>query len=317
MHIDPKRVQVPAAAAAGAVTASFEGFSADDRIPSASRRDAIRERLFKFSLIACIVIAMTVLAVLLVEIVKDGAGAVDVSFLTNFPSAFPQKAGIQSAIMGTLWLAAICTLFVLPTGVAAAIFLEEYADRRRWYNRVIETNIQNLASVPSIVYGILGLAFLVRGPLDLGRSVLAGGLTLGLLVLPVVVIASREAIRAVPPSIREGAMALGATKWQAIWYQVLPSAIPGISTGSILALSRAIGETAPLIMVGAATYVAFNPDGLGSSFTALPLQIFSWLSNPHDEFKVLAAGAIIVLMAILLAFNSIAIFIRNRYERKW
>ncbi|MBI5311481.1 MAG: phosphate ABC transporter permease PstA, partial [Actinobacteria bacterium] len=236
---------------------------------------------------------------------------------TSMPSSFPKNAGIQSAIMGTLWLAAICAFFVVPTGVAAAIYLEEYANRKRWYNRIVEINIQNLAAVPSIVYGILGLAYLVRGPLDLGRSVLAGGLTLGLLVLPVVVIASREAIRAVPPSIREGAMALGATKWQAIWHQVLPSAIPGISTGSILALSRAIGETAPLIMVGAATYVAFNPDGLDSPFTALPLQIYSWLSNPREEFKALAAGAIVVLMVILLAINSVAIVIRNRTERKW
>ncbi|MFY9489182.1 MAG: phosphate ABC transporter permease PstA [Solirubrobacterales bacterium] len=311
----PRGSADPAAIAAGHAVTDI--LATDDQIPAATRRDAIRERFFKLSLISCIVIAVAVLVVLLVEIATEGASAVDMDFLTSFPSAFPQKAGIQSAILGTLWITAICALFVVPAGVAAAIYLEEYADRTRWYNRVIEVNIQNLAAVPSIVYGILGLAFLVRGPLDLGRSVLAGGLTLGLLVLPVVVIASREALRAVPPSIREGAMALGATKWQSIWYQVLPSAIPGISTGAILALSRAIGETAPLIMVGAATYVAFNPTGLDSAFTALPLQIFNWLSNPREEFKVLAAGAIIVLMAMLLAFNSIAILIRNRYERKW
>ena len=204
-------------------------------------------------------------------------------------------------------------------GVATAIYLEEYADRERWYNRVIEVNIQNLAAVPSIVYGILGLAFLVRGPLDLGNVVLAGGLTLGLLVLPVVIIAGREAIRAVPPSIREGSMALGATQWQTIWRQVLPAAIPGIATGVILALSRAIGETAPLIVVGAATFVAFDPD-LFSQFTALPIQIFDWISRPSNDvndFAALAAGGIIVLMVLLLSMNAVAIWLRNRYEQKW
>lgn len=282
-----------------------------------SGRNRAIELWFKSSLIACIAIALAVLAWLIVKILMDGLAGLSFDFIMNMPSLFPQKAGIQSAIVGTLWLAVICTVFVVPTGVAAAIYLEEYADRNRWYNRIIEVNIQNLAAVPSIVYGILGLAYLVRGPLDLGRTVLAGGLTLGLLVLPVVVIAAREAIRAVPPSIREGAMGLGATKWQAIWHQVLPSAVPGIATGTILALSRAIGETAPLIMVGAATYVAFNPTGLDSPFTALPLQIFNWLSNPQNSFKELAASAIIVLMLILLIFNAAAIVIRNRFERKW
>lgn len=304
-------------AAEAAVRESLTITSDDDQIPKARRRDVVRERYFKFSLIACVVISLVILVTLLVDILAEGVGQIDLDFITSFPSAFPQKAGVLSAIMGTLWLMAICAFFVVPTGVAAAIYLEEYANRKRWYNRMIEVNVQNLAAVPSIVYGILGLAFLVRGPLDLGRSVLAGGLTLGLLVLPVVVIASREALRAVPSSIREGAMALGATKWQSIWHQVLPSAIPGIATGAILALSRAIGETAPLIMVGAATYVAFNPNGLDSAFTALPLQIYQWLSSPQEEFKLLAAGAIIVLMVILLAVNSVAIVIRNRYERKW
>lgn len=312
-----RRAEKAAIAASGAVGASINTIGLDGQLPEATRRDAAREHFFRFSLIACVLFSLLILVVLLVKILKDGLGSIDMDFLTSMPSAFPKNAGIQSAIMGTLWLAAICAFFVIPTGVAAAIYLEEFADRNRWYNRLIEVNIQNLAAVPSIVYGILGLAFLVRGPLDLGRSVLAGGLTLGLLVLPVVVIASREAIRAVPPSIREGAMALGATRWQAIWHQVLPSAIPGISTGSILALSRAIGETAPLIMVGAATYVPFNPDGLDSAFTALPLQIYNWLSNAQVEFKELAAGAILVLMVILILINSVAIVIRNRAERNW
>lgn len=309
-----RRARKPAAAAANAVEAQFE---ISEEFAAPSPRTLWLERIFKWSLIGCIFFAMAVLAWLLVKILKEGWSGLSIDFLIDMPSAFASRAGIQSAIAGTLWLAAICTFFVVPTGIAAAIYLEEFADRNRWYNRIIEVNIQNLAAVPSIVYGILGLAYLVRGPLDLGRSVLAGGLTLGLLVLPVVVIASREAIRAVPPSIREGAMGLGATKWQAIWHQVLPSAVPGIATGSILALSRAIGETAPLIMVGAATYINFNPDGLGSSFTALPLQIYNWLSNPQEDFKALAASAIIVLMVILIAFNSVAIFIRNRFERKW
>jgi phosphate transport system permease protein len=211
----------------------------------------------------------------------------------------------------------VCAGFIVPVGVATAIYLEEYADRERWWNRFIEVNIQNLAAVPSIVYGILGLAFLVRGPLELGRVVLAGGLTLGLLVLPVVIIASREAIRAVPPSIREGSLALGATQWQTIRKQVLPAAVPGIATGVILALSRAIGETAPLILVGAASFVAFNPESLDSAYTALPLQIFEWISRPQDEFKLLAAAGILVLLALLLTMNGVAIWLRNRFEQQW
>ena len=200
--------------------------------------------------------------------------------------------------MGTLWLMVVCALFIVPVGVATAIYLEEYADHTKWWNRLIEVNIQNLAAVPSIVYGILGLAFIVRGPLALGRVVLAGALTLGLLVLPVVIIAAREAIRAVPPSIREGSLALGATQWQTIWRQVLPASIPGIATGVILALSRAIGETAPLIVVGAATFVAFNPTGLDDPASPRCRSRSSTGSpSRRPEFKLLAAGAILVLLA--------------------
>ncbi len=289
----------------------------DDWVPPASRAEKRKERIYLAVLVACTLAGLAVLAWLLVDVFATGAGAIDWSFLTSFASYNPDKAGIEAAITGTLWLLVTCTLFVVPTGVATAVYLEEFANRDRWYNRLIEVNIQNLAAVPSIVYGILGLALLVRGPFALGRVVLAGALTLGLLVLPVVVITTREALRAVPPSINEGALALGATRWQAIWKQVLPAAIPGIATGSILSLSRAIGETAPLIMVGAATYLAFNPEGLTSGFTALPLQIFNWLSRPQQEFKVLAAAAIIVLMVILLAINSVAIYIRNRFEQRW
>ena len=211
----------------------------------------------------------------------------------------------------------VCTAFIIPVGVATAVYLEEYADPRKWWNRMVEVNIQNLAAVPSVVYGILGLAFIVRGPLSIGRTLLAGGITLSLLVLPVVIIVSREAIRAVPSSIRDGSLALGATQWQTIWRQVLPGSIAGIATGVILALSRAIGETAPLLVIGAAASPRFNPDGLGSAFTALPIQIFTWTQDPNRAFVDLAAGAIIVMMVLLLLMNSVAIFLRNRYEQKW
>jgi phosphate transport system permease protein len=205
----------------------------------------------------------------------------------------------------------------VPLGVGAAVYLEEYADKERWWNRAVELNIQNLAAVPSIVYGILGLAFIVRGPLDIGFVVLAGSMTLSLLVLPTVIIAAREAIRAVPPSIREGSLALGATQWQTIRRQVLPASIPGIATGVILAISRAIGETAPLLLVGAAAFVTFNPSGFLDRYTVLPVQIFNYFSRAQDEYIVLAAAGIIVMLLLLLAMNSFAIWLRNRYEQKW
>ena len=275
---------------------------------------------FRIALIACLGVSILLLGVLLQDIVRDGAGTLDSHFINSFTSISSDKAGAQAAIWGTIWLMGICALFIVPVGVATAIYLEEYADSERWYNRAIEVNIQNLAAVPSVVYGILGLAFLVRGPLSMGTTVLAGGLTLGLLVLPVVIIAGREAIRAVPPSIREGSMALGATQWQTIRRQVLPASIPGIATGVILALSRAIGETAPLIVVGAATVIAFNPDGLDSQFTALPIQIYYWVTQPSNDvnnYKPLAAAAILLLMIMLVLMNSVAIWLRNRYEQKW
>ncbi len=286
-------------------------------IPPPSWGTRAKDTGFRLMLLACLAAGIALLAVLLVDVLRDGLGQLDVNFFTRFASSFPERAGIEAALFGTLWLMGICAAFIVPVGVATAVYLEEYADDTRWWNRLIEVNIQNLAAVPSIVYGILGLAFLVRGPLALGRVVLAGALTLGLLVLPVVIIAGREGIRAVPSTIREASLALGATRWQTIWKQVLPAATPGIATGVILALSRAIGETAPLILVGAATYVGFNPDGPLSGFTALPLQIFNWVVVPQDEFKLLAAGAIIVLLALLLSMNAVAIWLRNRYAQKW
>jgi phosphate transport system permease protein len=282
------------------------------------RRSRGLEIGFKVALLACLAVGLITLAVLLVDIFSDGVDSLSLSFITETPSRIdPSSSGIAPALVGTLWLMAVCAAFIIPVGVATAIYLEEYANRQRWFNRFIEVNIQNLAAVPSIVYGVLGLAFLVRGPLSLENVLLAGGLTLGLLVLPVVIVAGREAIRAVPPSIREGSMALGATKWQTIWKQVLPASVPGIATGVILSLSRAIGETAPLIVVGAALFATSVPSGILSDVTALPIQIFGWVSDPQPEFKALAAAAIIVLMVILLGMNAIAIWLRNRYEQKW
>jgi phosphate transport system permease protein len=286
--------------------------------PTSGRR--AKDLGFRLGLLACLGLAILLLGVLLVDVVADGVDRLSWDFITSFASINADQAGIEAALTGTLWLMAVCAAFIIPVGVATAIYLEEYADNTKWYNRLIEVNIQNLAAVPSIVYGILGLAFLVRGPLSLGPVILAGGLTLGLLVLPVVIIAGREAIRAVPPSIREGSMALGATQWQTIWRQVLPAAVPGIATGVILSLSRAIGETAPLIVVGAATFVAFNPEGLDSNFTAMPIQIFDWISRPSNDvndYRPLAAAGILLLMIILVAMNSVAIWLRNRYEQKW
>jgi phosphate transport system permease protein len=286
-------------------------------IPRAPRAARLKDLAFQGGMLACLGIALITLAAVLVQVFSKGFGQLDLNFITELGSSLPAKAGIGSALVGTLWVIAVCIAFIVPVGVASAVYLEEYADRNRWHNRLIEVNIQNLAAVPSIVYGILGLAFLVRGPLSLGHVVLAAGLTLALLVLPVVVIAGREAIRAVPPSIREGSMALGATKWQTIWKQVLPASVPGFATGVILAVSRAIGEAAPLIVVGGATYLSFYPSGLGSDFTVLPLQIFNWISQPQEEFKELAAGGMIVLLAILLLLNAAAIWLRNKYEKKW
>ncbi len=307
------------------VTVSPQAAAANPENPAGihapSRDRKLRETIFRYGLLVALSAGLVVLAVILYDVVvrQDGFSTLfQTGFFTNNASSVARDSGIYPALVGTLWLMAVCILFIVPIGVATAVYLEEFADRTRWFNRFIELNIQNLAGVPSIIYGILGLAFLVRGPLSLGRVVLAGGLTLGLLVLPVVIIAGREALRAVPPSIREGSMALGATQWQTIWKQVLPAAIPGIATGTILALSRAIGETAPLILIGAAAFATDPATGFLSNFQALPLQIFQWISNAQKEqFAPLAAAAIIVLMAILLAMNAVAIWLRNKYQQRW
>ncbi len=274
-----------------------------------------KNRAFSAAMLFSMLVAFGTLAVLLVDTIVTGWPAIQWALFSDPPSTVPEEAGARPAILATLYLGFLVLILSVPIGVLTAIYLEEYANRDRWWNRLIEVNIQNLAAVPSIVYGILGLAFIVRG-IGVGRVVFAGALILTLVVLPTVVVSSREAIRAVPDSIRQGAFALGATKWQVVWRQVLPASIPGIATGSILALSRAVGETAPLIMVGAITYVAFNPELFGA-YTALPVQIYNWTKQPDPGFQTLAAAAAIVLLAIVLTMNAVAIFLRNRYRKQW
>lgn len=259
-------------------------------------------------------LALASLGALLYDIFSDGAARLSWQFLISLPSRRAAEAGIYPALIGTVYLISLTTALALPIGIAAAIYLEEYGTGN-WLARIIEINIANLAGVPSIIYGLLGLGLFVRA-FGFGRSVLAGSATLALLVLPVVILSTREALRTVPKSLREGSYALGATKWQTIWHQVLPSALPGVFTGLILALSRAIGETAPLITIGALTYVPFAPDSVWSPFTVLPIQIYDWLSRPQTAFHANAAAGIIVLLVVLLAMNAVAILLRDRYERQ-
>ena len=261
---------------------------------------------------AATLVGVLALAILLADVVVDGLSRLNAQFLSSFASRFPERAGVRAALAGSIWLLVLTALISFPVSVAAAVYLEEYAPKG-WITKAIQTNIANLAGVPSIVYGILGLALFVR-TLGFGQSVLAGALTLSLLVMPVIIMASQEAIRAVPSTIREAAYGLGATRWQVTSYQVLPMALPGILTGTILALSRAIGETAPLILVGAVGFVAFTPKGVMDQFTVLPLQIYSWISRPQDEFRELAAAGIIVLLLLLLSMNAVAIVLRNRAQ---
>lgn len=271
----------------------------------------VRDRGFTGLCIAATFLGVMLLVVLLWSVMKPGAARLSWEFLTSFPSRYPEKSGILSALMGSLWVIALTAAVAVPVGVMAAIYLEEYTRRKNRFTEFIQLNISNLAGVPSIVYGLLGLAVFVRW-LDLGRSILAGALTMALLILPTVIIVSQEALRAVPRSYREASLALGATEWQTIRRQVLPSAASGILTGIILSLSRAIGETAPLIVIGAVAYVARVPKGVGDTFTVLPIQIYNWISEAKEGFHVAAAAAIIVLLVTLLALNSVAIWLRSR-----
>lgn len=273
------------------------------------------DRLFQTIGIGATFFGLFVLLILVVDVFRDGFGRLSWDFLTSYPSRKPEQAGILSAWVGTVWIMVTTGLLAIPLGIASGIYLEEYAPKGRLTD-IIEINIANLAGVPSVIYGILGLGIFVRF-FDLDRSVLAGGMTLALLILPVIILATREAIRAVPSSIREASYALGATKWQTVRQQILPASIGNILTGIILAMSRAIGETAPLITLGALTYIPFLPTSLKDPFTVLPIQIFNWVSRPQKGFLTDAAAGIIVLLAITLLMNSTAIYLRHKNQKRW
>lgn len=279
------------------------------------RREVLMEWLFLASAWFALLLTISVLLAILGKLFADGLTRINWQFLTSFPSRRPEEAGIFSAWVGTLYVMFLTAAIALPLGIGAAIYLEEFASRN-WFTRLVELNINNLAGIPAIIYGLLGLQVFVRW-FRMGESVLAGACTLAIMSLPVIIVASREALRAVPVSIREAALALGATRWQTVRDHVLPLAIPGILTGTILALSRAIGEAAPLVTIGALTFVAFLPKSPLDPFTVLPIQAYNWVSRPQPEFHRNAAAALIVLLSLLLLMNSIAIYLRNRYQQRW
>lgn len=272
-------------------------------------------RVFQGLFMFATALALLALVILLYRIVSQGAGHLSLDFLNNFASRFPDQAGIKAALVGSIWLMAVVAPTSILLGVGSAIYLEEYAKKGR-ITTFIQMNISNLAGVPSVVFGLLGLTIFVRA-LALGNSILAAGFTMSLLILPVIIVAAQEAIRSVPGELRDASYGMGATKWQTIVRIILPAAIPGILTGSILALSRAIGETAPLIVVGIPVIIQFLPEGVMDTFTALPMQIYDWSSRPQAEFQTVAAAGIIVLMVVLLFMNSIAVFIRNKFDKSY
>jgi len=272
---------------------------------------------FLIALWLSLLLALLTLATLVITTLVDGVPMLNRDFLTFFPSPFPEDSGIQSALFGSIWVTVTSGIVSLIFALGTAIYLEEFADSRSRIQRLIGLNIQTLAGVPSIVYGILGLAFVVRAPLNWGFTVGSAAATLTMMVLPIMIVATREALKAVPPSLREGSYALGATRWQTVYRQVLPAAVPGIATGSILGVSRALGESAPLILLGALAYVSYNPTGFDSDFTVLPLMIFKWSTEVQEEFRPLAAAGIIVLLVLLFALNLLAIVIRDRSRVKW
>ena len=275
------------------------------------------DRIFEIVTWVAVAIALLVLATLITDVLVDGLPRLNWQFLSSFPSRKAEQAGLKSAIFGTMWVMSVVAAVSFPLGVGAGIFLEEFAGDN-WFTRIIEININNLAGVPSIIYGLLGLQVFVRymEPITGGRSILSGGLTLALLILPIIIVATREALRAVPDSLRLAGFALGANRWQVVREHVFPLAIPGILTGTILALSRAIGDTAPLITIGALTFISFLPEGLQSPFTVLPIQVFNWVSRPQRDFHDNAAAGIIVLMVALLLMNATAVFLRNKFQKK-
>ena len=262
-------------------------------------------------------IAMTVLLVLIITTFIQGASRLDLRLFTEYPSSSPARAGARPAILGSIWVICTTAVLAIPLGVAAAVQLEEFADKTKRINHLIELNVQNLAAIPSVVYGLLALAVLTLLRVQNKNLVIAGATALSLLILPVIIIATREALRSVPAEIREASLALGATPLQTMWKQTLPSAVPGIATGAILALSRAFGEAAPLLLLGGLVFVSYDPNGLLSGYTTLPIQIFNWTGRPQEGFHELAAAASILLLILLLLMNGLAIFIRNRYQKRW
>lgn len=286
-----------------------------DTVVKRMSKRLLKNKIYKMLFLSATLLALLVLAVLGYRMITQGAGYLNWDFFNNFSSRFPQNAGIKAALVGSIWLLAIVAPVSLILGVGAAVYLEEYAKKNR-ITTFIQMNISNLAGVPSIVFGLLGLTIFVR-MLGMGKSVLAAGLTMSLLILPVIIVAAQEAIRAVPNELREASYGIGATKWQTILKVVLPSAIPGILTGGILALSRAIGETAPLVVIGIPVIIHFLPESIFSEFTALPMQIFDWAKRPQEEFQYVAAAGILVLMAVLVFMNSIAVIIRNKFSKRY
>lgn len=272
---------------------------------------------FLVALWLALAVAVLSLTILLVDAFIDGQSRLDSNLLMNYTSqVFPEQAGARAAILGSIWVISTTAVLAIPLGIAAGLYLEEFADQERWYNRLIETNISNLAAVPAIVYGMLTAGFALAIGLE-RRIVLSGAIALSLLILPVIIIATRESVRGVPQEIRHGSLALGATPLTTVWRQTLPAAIPGIATGSILALSRALGEAAPLLLLGGLVFVNYDPNGLMSGFTTLPIQIFNWASQPQEAFQHVASAAIILMLALLLIMNAVAILIRNRYQSRW
>ncbi|WP_336705753.1 phosphate ABC transporter permease PstA [Micrococcus terreus] len=285
------------------------GFFQGERAPAAL--------VVLFVLWACLATAVLFLLVLLVTTFVDGQEMFSWHLITDYASSDPEQAGARAAILGSVWVIATTAVMTIPVGVAAAVYLEEFADHNKWWNRAIEVNVQNLAAVPSIIYGLLTLGVLTALGIVQRNIVIAGAIALSLLILPVIIVSTREAIRSVPNEIRQGSLALGATQWQTTWRQVLPSSVPGIATGSILSLSRAMGEAAPLLVLGALVFVTFDPTSIFDQFSTMPIQIFNWASRPQAEFHQLASATSILLLVLLLAMNAVAITIRNIYEKRW
>lgn len=310
--------KIPGVSARTEFAAAGAGLVVQNRFKSSGGRSEGLGFIFVALMLLALTIALSAIIAIIVWAFVEGGSRLDWQLITNGPStARPATAGYSVAILGTLQVIGGVIALIVPLGAGAAIYLEQFADKTKWWNRIIELNIQNLAGVPSIVFGILGLAFFVRGPLSLGFVAAAGSATIALLVLPTVILASREAIKAVPSSILEGSLALGATRWQAVWRQVLPAAAPGMLTGVILAVARAIGEAAPLLLVGAVTFVTFAPNFFEGGYSVLPVLIYNYAGRPQDEFKILAAAGVLLMLAVLFLINSLAVWLRARYERTW